>query len=307
MSSALIPYLLKLGLTAAIVTVAISYVRVQTIPATILSMQPSSVICACVLLIPNLGLQYLRWRMLLRLVDGRIGPAAVWLSLLAGFPLGLVTPGRWGELGRALFLPAYPRPAIAALTAVDKIMNFAVIILLGGAGVGMLYQAGFLPQFPVKLVLLVVAVLVAAACLSLAPAFTRRLVRCRGVGGAAASWLHLLQRLDAKLIVMLLVLSVLFVATFSVQLVILVAGLHPLQAADGLAAALATFFAQSVLPFSVGDLGIRESAAAFFFSKVGVAPHAAFAAALLLFVINMLLPSLLGLFVIWRNKPVPSP
>jgi uncharacterized membrane protein YbhN (UPF0104 family) len=306
LSNAAFYRLLKLGLTAIVFAVAAHFVQADKLLPAILTIRPSSLILAVLLVIPNLFLQYAKWLLLLRHLDRRIAPHEAWHSLLAGFPLGLATPGRWGELGRAIFLPAYPRLTIAALAALDKLMNFAVVMLCGGIGLAIFLHDGFLPHRPISPLLPVTVVLLVITTLLAAPAMRQRFVSWAARHHQSAAWLPLLKELDAKLLLRLFTLSVLFVVTFIVQLVILVTGVYPVQTMEGIAAAASTFFVQSALPIAIGDLGIRESAAAFFFGKLGVAPHAAFGAALVLFMINMLLPSALGLLVLWKKPSKPQ-
>jgi len=52
------------------------------------------------------------------------------------------------------------------------------------------------------------------------------------------------------------------------------------------------------LPFSVGDIGIREGTSKIVFSLYNIDKESAISAAFLLFVINILVPSLIGLFLI---------
>ena len=62
----------------------------------------------------------------------------------------------------------------------------------------------------------------------------------------------------------------------------------------------ATMFSKIIIPISFGDLGIREGAAIFFLGRVNVLKIHAFNASLLLFVINILIPSVVGIFLIHR-------
>jgi len=303
LSNAALSRLLKYALTIVILIVAARYVHAGKLLSTISTMRPASLFFASLLIIPNLGLQYIKWLLLLRQIDRHIQPAAAWHSLLAGYPLGLITPGRWGEIGRGFFLPAYPSVTIAALAAIDKITNFVCIVILGGIGAAILTPSGLLLNFPapifLPLAILLIVLLIAIFSL---PSIKKFLLRKLGRGNSPFEFIH---EFDAKLLTKLFGLSFLFVLTFSAQFVILVSGLHPVPISDGLAAAFSTFFIQSVVPVSIGDLGIRESAAAFFFGKLGVVPHLAFDAGLMLFIINMLMPSALGLFSIWKKKSKP--
>ncbi|MFQ3597250.1 MAG: lysylphosphatidylglycerol synthase transmembrane domain-containing protein [Chloroherpetonaceae bacterium] len=58
------------------------------------------------------------------------------------------------------------------------------------------------------------------------------------------------------------------------------------------------WLAKAVVPFFIGDLGLREATAAYFVSALGYSAEAGVAASLLIFTMNLLLPALVGLLVI---------
>lgn len=58
------------------------------------------------------------------------------------------------------------------------------------------------------------------------------------------------------------------------------------------------WLAKAVVPFFIGDLGLREATAAYFISAMGYSAEAGVAASLLIFSINLFLPALIGLAVI---------
>ena len=61
-------------------------------------------------------------------------------------------------------------------------------------------------------------------------------------------------------------------------------------------------FVKTLLPIALGDLGIRESAAVEFFSYINVKNTTAFNASIMLFAINVLFPSVVGLFFVLKNR-----
>jgi uncharacterized membrane protein YbhN (UPF0104 family) len=67
----------------------------------------------------------------------------------------------------------------------------------------------------------------------------------------------------------------------------------------------AMMFVKSLLPISLGDLGIREAGSIFFFSTFGISHVAALNASLLLFVINVFLPSVVGTFFLRHQHVSP--
>ncbi|MGQ9805093.1 MAG: lysylphosphatidylglycerol synthase domain-containing protein [Chlorobiales bacterium] len=58
------------------------------------------------------------------------------------------------------------------------------------------------------------------------------------------------------------------------------------------------WLAKAVVPFFIGDLGLREATAAYFISALGYSAEVGVAASLLIFSMNLLLPALIGLAVI---------
>lgn len=63
------------------------------------------------------------------------------------------------------------------------------------------------------------------------------------------------------------------------------------------------FFAKAVIPpVTFGELGIRESASVFFAVKLGLSSAVGFNAAIFLFFINVLLPSMPGAILLLRSK-----
>ncbi len=64
---------------------------------------------------------------------------------------------------------------------------------------------------------------------------------------------------------------------------------------DGIAAGAITFGIVTVLPFTLGGIGVRESAAAIIWHQLGVAAPVAVNAAFLLFAMNVIVPGAIGI------------
>jgi uncharacterized membrane protein YbhN (UPF0104 family) len=78
-------------------------------------------------------------------------------------------------------------------------------------------------------------------------------------------------------------------------------------------AVVLTYFVKFMVPsVTIMDLGVREGAAVFFLSVFGASPAVAFNAALLLFVINIVFPTALGIPFVWNlnlqsdRSPAPA-
>jgi uncharacterized membrane protein YbhN (UPF0104 family) len=64
----------------------------------------------------------------------------------------------------------------------------------------------------------------------------------------------------------------------------------------------ATLLTKIALPISVGDLGIREGAAVFYYSLLGIKKTAAFNASVLIFFINFMIPALVGSYFVFKLR-----
>ena len=83
------------------------------------------------LVIPNLYIAYLKWRFILKKRFDDIKRGDVFGSLLLGYTLGLITPGRLGELARSIFFQDRNRTHITGLNLLDKAANQVIIFTLG--------------------------------------------------------------------------------------------------------------------------------------------------------------------------------
>ena len=100
----------------------------------------------------------------------------------------------------------------------------------------------------------------------------------------------------------LLLLTFSFYFIFLIQFYILVCSFETASFFPAFLAIASTMLVKSMLPISLGDLGIRESAAIFFLGKIGLLESTAFNASILLFLINLLIPSLVGLVLVLKYR-----
>lgn len=240
-------------------------------------------LAAAVALMPlGLLLQWAKWRLLARAGLATATEARIRRSLLAGFGLGLLTPGRLGELGRGQFFPG-ERRAATVLTATDRLLSAAVTLAIAA-----LCWCAMAPTQQRLVGVLAPALLLAAGGYLL----RRRLPRWSGVES--------LLRVPPKTWVWLLLGSLLFNLVFFAQFLLLLRAAGPLDIAVALAVPL-VFAIKTLLPISFLDLGIREGAAVAVLVPAGVPAPVALQAALVLFALNVLLPGLAGLAALTRG------
>jgi len=297
---------MKLVLAGLIITLLARHISTDALSATIRSADLFYLIAALLLLLPNLGLQYRKWELLLRKISPSVTSVDIRSSLFAGFTLGIVTPARIGEFGgRAIACRGMSRTLLVGLTALDKGLTMVVTILVGLAGfISFAWIHDFgdpllisLAGVPVFLLTMFLAIMIARGKTT---AFRNRLRDRKGKLSSLFETMTVFNRRDLGY---LLLLSVLFYCTFIVQFLLLLAAFGPIDPMTALLGISSTMLFKTVIPpVTLGELGIRESASVYFLGFSGIVAASAFSASLLLFTINLLLPSLAGLFYLTRLR-----
>ncbi len=264
---------------------------------------------AALLMVVNLILQWARWHLVV--IASRLGLSGrqTLKMMLAGLPLGLATPGRMGELGRGLAVEgSHDALSVAGLTVLERGFSFAgslgiaiLAMIASGYGTGVKWAA-ILALYSLYLFAMLHPYRMAAWGKSLA-------LRLPGALGQKADSLgeRLLKGWDLagrKAALAVLFVSVLqtLVALFQMTLCFLaVAG--PTPALKVFGAWAVVLGAKHFFPVTVGDIGVREGLAIAIFANRDLSTSAAVVAALLIYVINVLFPSLIGVLVLARRRP----
>lgn len=245
------------------------------------------VLFAGILVIPNIGIQACKWHALLKTEDRGIQFCTALKSILVGYPLGFVTPGRLGEMGRAFFLKKIGRRQALKLALVDKLSNFMVTVSAGLIGLFLLLDQWRLHVSAIFLILLI---------LLFAPVLAGKFVK-----RTLKNWLRSLA-LDRRGFATLFAYAAGFYAIFTLQYICLICSFASVPLFPALGATSSAFLVKTLLPISLADLGIREGASILFLSKIGISAPVAFNAALMLFALNLVVPSILGLKYLFAQK-----
>ncbi len=267
-----------------------------------------NVAIALFLLIPNITLQYWKWRYLLRNQYPDMENGIALQSLLFGFTLGFVTPGNLGELARALFFRKYNRYVIAGLNVIDKIFNMLTFTTFGLVALNIYIMFFFrLPVYVViPIAVLSVVLLFFFWLVTLHPQWVRSFLY--GINTMLTSrekiksFISCLDNFRAKNSLVMALFTGSWFLIIILQYHALLLAFTNLKITQTLLGISALLLTKMVLPISFGDLGIREGAAVFYFSYLGVPSVAAFNAALLIFVINFFVPALLGSWFVFKLK-----
>jgi len=268
---------------------------------------------AVLLNLVNIHLKVVRWDVILRTRGIRYPRRRAWAAFMTSLYVGLLTPGRVGDVLRAQYLRHdldVPYAEGVASVVVDRLCDLYVLAAFVAVGVvryapviagslAVVTWAGVAATVLGPLVLLVPGVAEAA----LSRAFSRFLPDGQGAGFA-----RFLEAVRASVGRPLLVTIPLTVATFVINyaqgwLIARAVGL-PMSFVDA-TCLLAIASLLGLLPISVSGVGVRELFFALAFPLLGFSADAGVGFGLLVFFVIYLVIVLVG-FVSWQIAPPPS-
>jgi glycosyltransferase 2 family protein len=263
-------------------------------------------ISLALLLLPlNFYTQFRRWRLMVLHLHPQVSTAAIMRSLLCGITLGFITPGRFGEMGRAVFIPEANWLALIGLTLVEKWYALLVVYLFGLVGLIPFLQAAFRPVLWVPVLGTGLILVICGIALVLQPSFLSYVLK-RFDRSRQRKRLHQvlygISQLTSRLSLSLFLLTILQVLTYFTQFYLIIKAFSPLPLPAGFSAISSIMWSKTLLPISLGDLGIRETASVYFLGKVGVPEAIALDSALLLFTVNVLLPAVIGFVALLQSR-----
>ncbi|MEL7530563.1 MAG: lysylphosphatidylglycerol synthase transmembrane domain-containing protein [Bacteroidota bacterium] len=269
-----------------------------------------------VMLIPlNLGLETRKWQVLVRSYYPQITFLQLFKAVLAGMATGIFTPNRIGEYaGRVMSLPQGFRLEAGTHTLVNRLLQMMATLLVGTLSWFGLWYFGQ-PQFrdligidtPLALGIggiLVLSVLIFLWIL-LRPQWLLMAFRIH-------RWdLPFVQRIYTALlglgtpqILSALGLALLRYAVFTTQYVLLLYAFGYegiLMLALGLIGLC--FLIKSLLPsIALTELGVRESVALWLMGAFSIAAFTVVGSTFILYICNLILPSILGLYFVYRIR-----
>ena len=257
---------------------------------------------AASLLFVNIGVRVCKWRTMLCSIKEKPTFKEAFGSLMLGISLGSFTPGEIGEFaGRALHVTDVKRSHLVGLTLLDKAQIFIVTSCAGIVSLACL-------TFNNLLIIILVTIII----VFLSSVFVMRLGTIATLGHRFnASFLQkpwLTRVLDGfnllnlQQLFITLVYTLVFHCVLILQMFCLVNSFSKISLMHAFIGTSAMMFVKSLLPISIGDLGIREAGSIFFFSTYGISQAAALNASLLLFFINIFIPSTIGTYFIRHQQ-----
>jgi hypothetical protein len=252
------------------------------------NLEMSSLALALFCFLVLLFLRAYKWHCLMA-AAGKGQPRQSLRALFGGFALGLIAPGRLGELGRCVFVNKDDRAQVALLTVYDRLLDFWALLTLMGASLFFLASRP-VAVFGVAVWLAFLPVVMGLpALLSHASKLLRWSRHLRGHFMDAAAGMPLVPTPRFAI----LALSAMWAELASFFFL-----LHAFSPTK-FTTALATYpyiVLAGDLPVSFSGVGVREGAAALLLSPYAVPSCAAVDASLVWFLLAMLLPAALGAF-----------
>jgi len=269
-----------------------------------------------IMLIPaNIGLETRKWQVLVRVYYPEVNFKQLLKAVLAGMATGIFTPNRIGEYaGRVMSLPEGFRLEAGTHTLVNRLLQMMATLLVGTLSWFGLWFFGQ-PQFSdlvaidARLALGIGAVLVLSVLLFLLILLNPQ--RCLAFFRLDRWDLPFVQRihsallsLETRQILHALGLALLRYAVFTSQYLLL---LYAFGYEGSILLALALiglcFLIKSLLPsIALTELGVRESVALWLMGGFSVAAFTVVGSTFILYICNLILPSLLGLYFVYRIR-----
>jgi uncharacterized protein (TIRG00374 family) len=302
-SRAITKHLLR-GLLAVVLLGAIfSLVNVHELTDALFNARLSFIAGAALLMVVNIGLQIFKWRYFVRLVDPTATSLETAASLLFGIALGTLTPGQIGEFGgRALHHNSVSAGTIIGLTVVDKVQMLCIMGMAGIVSLVIIFHFGIIAGSIISFATILLFLFVFFGLKGIQQAISK--LRFGFLQRAVIQdFLSALSILQPRDLVVSFGLSMGFYAVIYSQMYLLLNAFSLVTLGDAFLGFAAMMFLKSLVPISLGDLGIREAGSMYFYGLLGISNTTALNASLILFVLNILLPSLLGSIFIPKPKP----
>jgi uncharacterized membrane protein YbhN (UPF0104 family) len=301
-------FALKVLVAGSLLVYLFSFVELKNIVAAFISADILMLTLSAALLVPNIYLQYLKWKITCDKLIGERSERKILLSLFYGFPAAVFTPARAGEyFGRGLAFKDGSFTEIILATFVDKLFTILVTFIIGSIGIILFLNRYYQSSIYFSLPMITAFFVFTAIALSfifyeekwfykiLSPVFNhKQFLKVR-------NRLLILKNLNCNFVFKMIGVSTLFFFCYLLQFAILFAAFsHHIEIIKFLWAAIIIMFAKTILsPISFSELGVREGASIFFLTQIGESSSTALNASLSLFVINIIIPSLIGLFLLF--------
>lgn len=306
-----IEILVKLIFGFGLIIFLVNYVDPKTIIETFKKANYSFLSMAVLLMPLNLYFQFAKWKILCKKYFKINENRSIWFSLFYGISGGIFTPMKSGEyFARALPLKETKVVDVVIATAVDKLIPIFFVVIIGGVFF-IIFLKGLLDYsfiVAVTLVIIYLAVILIPLIILFSDLNISVMLRTKLKGlkflSKVVEKISFIRNIDKRTFTKLLIISFVYHLTFTIQMtLLLVAFSGEYDFAKYFFTANLIIFTQIIIPpIALGELGVREGAAVYYLQSLGYSSVVGFNAALSLFTINLLIPSIVGLFLLLKRN-----
>lgn len=259
----------------------------------------------------NIGLQYIKWRITCNEVLEVKDNSKIFRSLFFGFSAGIITPLRIGEyFGRGIEFRDKSLVQVTVATLVDKFFPLLMVASIGSVSslLFIYYYHNVSIYLVLSLFVLIFSFFYLLLMLLVSNRFWNNLLFSRlNTSSRVRSFLDKLkifENLDKRYFYKMIVISFLFYSCFLIQYALLaMAFSNHFNFINYLWAANLIMFSKTIIPpVSIGELGIREGVSIYFLTQMGESASVGFNASIFLFIINLLIPALIGVGMFLRKN-----
>ena len=259
----------------------------------------------------NIYFQFAKWNLTCSEVLKENNKLKVFRSLFYGLSAGIITPLRVGEyFGRGIEFKDKSFVQVTIATLIDKFFPLLMVAFIGSISslLFIYYYFNVSPYVILALFILIFTLFYVFILLILNNRFWDTLLFSKIKSSEKLrrffDKIKVFQSLDRKYFYKMLLISFLFYTCFLIQYALLVSAFsnhfdffHYLWAAN-----LIMFTKTIIPPISLGELGIREGASVYYLSKFGESASVGFNSSISLFIINLLIPALIGVGMFFRKN-----
>jgi len=248
-----------------------------------LSLSIQTLVLTFIFATANLSIQFFRWKYLIESHSQNFEYKDLIPSFFAGFAFRMMIPGGHAEITKVFLLPGQKRGKVVAFGIEKFFQTYIKLIFV------LIAFPVFYPQYRLWLWSL-------AIIGTLAYFFFPSLWGHRFMDRFREKELNY-----PRIFIQTLVYSLLIFSLLILQYYMLLNDAHSISLLDT-AVAICIVWGAGLLPISVSGMGVRENLAVFFLAPFGIAAYSAVGIALMVFVLNNVLPALVGLFFIYKKR-----
>lgn len=303
--------ILKLLIAFGLIFFIVSYINPSEIVNAFVNSNPILILLTVLFLPLNILFQFKRWEIVCRELLDEKDKQKIILSLFYGFSAGAFTPMRVGEyFGRAIPFRDKNLIDVTLATVVDKLFPLLIVLYTGALAVLLFMHFHYKMMLLVTLPMFAVVVLLFyfSFLLFTDPGFWNNIIFKKIKSSQRLykllSHLRVLKKLKKEIAAKMTLITLAQYITFILQFALLAAAFSAeYNVFTFLWAGCLLMFTKTVIPpITIGEFGVREAASVYFITQLGGTAAAAFNASIFLFIINILMPSFVGLVLLLKKN-----